>query len=138
MAKAQLKCLFQNSRIRKIFAMQCPKYTKAAMWKKASFNWTIWEHVYMSPEVNSNRFEISLWSKISRRCKVTSHEFRRNETHFGASFTSVKLTKAKFQAVNHRSEIKLRRIIKVNNYCACVLLQLLRKQPLTQHLFCIN
>ena len=23
------------------------------------------EHVYMRPEVNSNRFEISLWGKIS-------------------------------------------------------------------------
>ena len=30
------------------------------------------EHVYMRPEVNSNRFEISLRGKISLRCKVTS------------------------------------------------------------------
>ena len=30
------------------------------------------EHVYMKPEVNSNRFEISLRGKISLRCKVTS------------------------------------------------------------------
>ena len=28
----------------------------------------IW-HLYMRPEVNSNRFEISLWSKISLWCK---------------------------------------------------------------------
>ena len=31
-----------------------------------------YEHVYMRPEVNSKRFEISLWGKISLRCKVTS------------------------------------------------------------------
>ena len=30
------------------------------------------EHVYSRPEVNSNRFEISLWGKISLRCEVTS------------------------------------------------------------------
>ena len=30
------------------------------------------EHVYMRPEVNSGRFEISLWDKISLRCKVTA------------------------------------------------------------------
>ena len=30
------------------------------------------ERVYMRPEVNSNRFEISLRGKISLRCKVTS------------------------------------------------------------------
>ena len=30
------------------------------------------EHVYMRPKVNSNRFEISLWGKISLRCEVTS------------------------------------------------------------------
>ena len=30
------------------------------------------EHVYMRPEVNPNRFEISLRGKISLRCKVTS------------------------------------------------------------------
>ena len=30
------------------------------------------EHVYMRPEVNSNRFEISLRGKISLRCKVIS------------------------------------------------------------------
>ena len=30
------------------------------------------EHVYMRPEVNSNRFEISPRGKISLRCKVTS------------------------------------------------------------------
>ena len=58
--------------------MQCPKYTKTAMQKKESFNWTIWERVYMRAEVNSNQFEI-------------------------------------LQTVNHRSDIKLRRIIKVNN-----------------------
>ena len=32
----------------------------------------IWEHVYMRPEVNSNRFEVSLRGKISLRCEVTS------------------------------------------------------------------
>ena len=52
--------------------MQCPKYTKTAMRKKASFNWTIWEHVYTRLEVNSNWFEISLPVKISIRYKVTS------------------------------------------------------------------
>ena len=55
----------------------------------------------MRPEVNSNRFEISLRGKISRRCKITSllhsHEFRRSETHFSANFTSINLTEAKFQ-----------------------------------------
>ena len=30
------------------------------------------EHVYMRPKVNSNRFEISLWGKISLRCEATS------------------------------------------------------------------
>ena len=30
------------------------------------------EHIYMRPEVNSNRFEISLRGKISLRCQVTS------------------------------------------------------------------
>ena len=30
------------------------------------------EHVYMRPEVNSNRFEISLQGKISLWCEVTS------------------------------------------------------------------
>ena len=40
--------------------MHCPKYTKTAMQKEASFNWTIWEYVYTRPEVNSNWFEISL------------------------------------------------------------------------------
>ena len=38
------------------------------------FNFHInnFEHVYMRPEVNSNRFEISLRDKISLRCEVTS------------------------------------------------------------------
>ena len=26
------------------------------------------EHIYMRAEVNSNRFEISFWGKVSRRC----------------------------------------------------------------------
>ena len=30
------------------------------------------KHVYMRPEVNRNRFEISIWGKISLRFKVTS------------------------------------------------------------------
>ena len=30
------------------------------------------EHIHMRPEVNSNRFEISLRDKISLRCEVTS------------------------------------------------------------------
>ena len=46
--------------------------------------------VYMRPEVNSNRFQISLRDEISLRCKVNankrSHEFMRSETHFGANF----------------------------------------------------
>ena len=37
----------------------------------------------MRPEVNSNGFEISFRGKM--------------ETHFGANFTSVKLTEVKFQ-----------------------------------------
>ena len=32
------------------------------------------DYVYMRPEVNSNRFEISLRGKISFRCKVTWSE----------------------------------------------------------------
>ena len=53
----------------------------------------------MRPEVNSNRFEISLWGKISLPCEVTSlsDDFGCSETHFSANFTSVKLTKVKFQ-----------------------------------------
>ena len=58
----------------------------------------------MRPEVNSNRFEISLRAKISLRCEVTyhqrSHDFGRSETHFGANFTSVKLTEVKFQTAS--------------------------------------
>ena len=34
--------------------------------------WFKLEHVYMRPEVNSNRFDISLRGKVSLRCKVTS------------------------------------------------------------------
>ena len=30
-------CLFQNSRVRKVFTMLCPKYTKSAMRKKEIF-----------------------------------------------------------------------------------------------------
>ena len=51
----------------------------------------------MRPEMNSNRFEISLRGEISGRCKVTSHDFKRIETHFGANFTLVYLTEVKFQ-----------------------------------------
>ena len=40
--------------------------------KKVSFNWTVWKHIYMRPEVNSNQFEILLQGKITLRCKVTS------------------------------------------------------------------
>ena len=51
----------------------------------------------MRPEVNSNRFEISLGGKISLGCEVTSfqrsHDFGRSETHFGANF----LTEVRFQ-----------------------------------------
>ena len=41
-------------------------------WKHEKFDLDHLEHVYMGPEVNSNRFEISLRGKISLRCKVTS------------------------------------------------------------------
>ena len=41
-----------------------------------------------------------------------SHDFGRSETHFGASFTSVEFSMEK---ENAQSEIKLRRIIKVDN-----------------------
>ena len=37
LTKMQLKCFFQNSRIRKVFAMQCLKYIKKAMRKKSKF-----------------------------------------------------------------------------------------------------
>ena len=40
--------------------------------------------------------------------------------------------------MNTRSEIKLHRIIKVANWWACYLLLLFKKQPIAQHLFCIN
>ena len=57
------------------------------------------EYVYMRPEVNSNRFELR--DKISLLCEVTSyqrsHDFGRSETHFGANFTSAKLTEVKLQ-----------------------------------------
>ena len=50
----------------------------------------------MRPEVNSNRLEISLGIK-----NVIIHVHETHETHFGANFTSVKLTEVKFQtAVN--------------------------------------
>ena len=59
------------------------------------------EHVYMRPEANSNRFEISLRGNISLWCEVTLLSaftwLGRSETHFGANFTSVKLTEVKFQ-----------------------------------------
>ena len=55
----------------------------------------------MRPEVNSNRFEISLRGEISLQSKVTLlsafSDFRRSETHFGAIFTLVNLTEMKFQ-----------------------------------------
>ena len=41
----------------------------AGSWHKYHFSL---EHVYMRPEMNSNRFEISLWGKISLWYKVTS------------------------------------------------------------------
>ena len=37
--------------------------------KSKSFSYD-YEHVYMRPEVNLNRFEISPWGKISLRCEV--------------------------------------------------------------------
>ena len=37
-----------------------------------SYDYGFYEHVYMRPEMNSNRFEISLWDKISLWCEVTS------------------------------------------------------------------
>ena len=63
------------------------------------------EHVYMRPEVNSNRFQISLRVKVSLRVKISqrllhyqrSHDLGRRETPFGANFTSVKLTEVKLQ-----------------------------------------
>ena len=56
----------------------------------------------MGLEVNSNRFEISLRGKIShfgvrQLHYLYSHEFRRSETHLGANFTLVNLTKVKFK-----------------------------------------
>ena len=72
-------------------------------WRCIAGQFHDYEHIYMRPEVNSNRFEISLRDKISRRCEVTSllafTWLRRSETHFGANFTSVKLTEVKFQTV---------------------------------------
>ena len=51
--------------------MQCPKYTKTAMQKKSKFQLNYLRARLHEPEVNSNRFEISLRDKISLRCKVT-------------------------------------------------------------------
>ena len=59
------------------------------------------EQVYMRPEVNSNRFEISLGVKfhfgVRQPHYQCSHEFRQSETLIGGNFTSVNLTKVKFQ-----------------------------------------
>ena len=47
-------------------------------WRNVWFNnyhqatFVAFQHIYMKPEVNSNRFEISLWDKISLLCEVTS------------------------------------------------------------------
>ena len=86
------------------------------------------ELVYMRPELNLNRFEISLRGKILLRCMVTyyqrSHDFRRCETHFREFDRGEISSRSEFSmsTVNARNEIKLRRIIEVNNKCAIALL----------------
>ena len=108
------------------------------------------EHVYMRLEVNSNRFEISFRDKISLWCEVTSlpafiwlqaeWNSLRCKFDFGQFDRSEISNRSEFSmsTANARSEIKLRRIIKVSNYCACTLLVLFKKQPIRQHLFCIK
>ena len=84
-----------------IFSMQKPNSLYSIEECHRKFYIHVLEHVYMGPEVNSNRFEISLRDRISLRCEVTSlsvsHAFGWSEIHFGANFTSVKLTKVRFQ-----------------------------------------
>ena len=82
----------------------------------------------MRPELNLNRFEISLRGKILLRCMVTyyqrSHDFRRCETHF-REFDRGEISSCSefsMSTVNARNGIKLRRIIEVNNKCAIALL----------------
>ena len=85
------------------------------------------ENIYMRPEVNSNRFEISLQSKISLCCDVTSlsalallrawwNSFR-CKLHFGQIYRNEILKRSEFsmQTVNASRKIKLHRIIKVAN-----------------------
>ena len=59
------------------------------------------EHIYMRPKRNSNLFEISLRDKfhfgVRQLHYQRTHDFGWSETHFGANFTSVKLTEVKLQ-----------------------------------------
>ena len=50
----------------------------------------------MRPEVNSNRFEISLRSKLSNRCKVTSSLASLSLTSLTLLSCEVKLTSVQF------------------------------------------
>ena len=91
----------------------------------------------MSPEVNSNRFEIS-FRGVKQLHYKRSHDFRRSETHwhFDSNFTQLNLIEVKFQSyfpmliINSRSEIKLPRIIKVKICCASALQSILKKQQI--------
>ena len=59
------------------------------------------EHVYMRGEVNSNRYEISFWLKISLCVQsalyLCSHDLGWHETQNGMDFILVVLTEMKFQ-----------------------------------------
>ena len=85
------------------------------------------ENIYMRPEVNSNRFEISLQGKISLCCEVTSLSVLawlrawwnslRCKLHFGQIDRSEISNRSEFsmQTVNASRKIKLHRTIKVAN-----------------------
>ena len=52
--------------------LPAPTTWRKLHWNKSVTTKVCLEDVYMSPEVNLNRFEISLRGKISVRCQVTS------------------------------------------------------------------
>ena len=59
-------------KIRKILIAVSEKTALPTNHKEININKTDLRARYMRPEVNSNRFEISLLGKISLRCEVTS------------------------------------------------------------------
>ena len=72
---------------------------------------TNWEHVYMRPKVNSNRFEISQRDKISLRCEVTSLSAF---TWLQAEWNSLR---CKFHFGQFRSNFKSQSVFHVNSKC---------------------